>query len=248
MQAPKFHQSRLNFQFERFLFFSDGVMAICITLMVFDIRVPQFVLENGIQKLIFTDAVLWKELSKMTFKFLGYLISFGIIGHYWSVHHRIFGYVIKYNTPLIWWNLGYLFMVALLPFSSGLLGEYSTREKMHMHLPYLVYVINICLVAYFNVAMWLYVSKPSRQFLTHSISSFRIRLGVYRSLILPAVFIFSYLISFFSPYIARFIPLCIPLIIHYGMKGIETKMVVHENQIDKAVVETELELTPPSSV
>ena len=96
--------------------------------------------------------------------------------------------------------------------------------------------------------MWLYVSKPSRQFLTHSISSLRIKLGVYRSLILPAVFIFSYLISFFSPSIARFIPLSIPLIIHYGMKGIETKMMVHENQMDKAVVETELEFTPPSSV
>ena len=248
MQAPKFHQSRLNFQFERFLFFSDGFMAICITLMVLDIRVPQFFLENGIPKPILTDATLWKELSKMTFKFLGYLISFGIIGHYWSVHHRIFGYVIKYDTPLIWWNLGYLFMVALLPFSSGLLGEYSTRDKMHLHLPYLVYVVNICLVAYFNVAMWLYVAKPSRQFLTHEISSFRIKLGVYRSLILPAVFVFSYLVSFVSPIIARFIPLAIPLIIHFGMKGIENKMVVHENLMEKAVVENEDELTSPSTV
>ncbi len=248
MQAPKFHQSRLNFQFERFLFFSDGVMAICITLMVLDIRVPQFVRVHGVEESIFTDVALWKELSKMTFKFLGYLISFGIVGHYWSVHHRIFGYVIKYDTPLIWWNLGYLFMVALLPFSSGLLGEYSTHDKMQMHLPYLVYVINICLVAYFNVAMWLYVSKPSRQFLTHSISALRIRLGVYRSLILPAVFIFSYLVSFASPYIARFIPLCIPWIIHYGMKGIETKMVVHETQLEQAIDATDLQITPGSAV
>ncbi len=223
MQAPKFHESRLGFQLERFLFLSDGIIAIIITLMVLDIRPPLD---------LTSDTELLKGLSKLTMKFVGYLISFGIVGHYWTVHHRIFGYVIKYDNNLIWLNLGYLFAVALLPFSSALLGEYSTSEKVSLHIPYLVYVINICLVALFNVLLWLYVSSPGRAFLTHTISPLRIRLGIYRSLILPAVFVFSYFVSFGFPMLARFVPLAIPFVLQYGMIGIEKRMLMHEQTIE----------------
>ncbi len=241
MQAPKFHQSRLDFQLERFLFFSDAVIAIIITLMVLEIKVPLTVTVNGQTHEILTDLVLKNELAKLAMKFVGYLISFGIVGHYWSVHHRIFGYVIKYDTKLVWLNMGFLFCVALLPFSSNLLGEYSMEGRMHMHLPYLFYVINVCMVAAFNLAMWTYVSSPKREFLTHKISPIRIRLGVYRSLILPGVFVLSYLISFLWPWVARFIPLSIPLIVHYGMKGVEKKMLSYEDKMDKALEEAKNE-------
>lgn len=213
MQEAKHKESRLDFQIERFSFFSDGVFAIAITLLIIEIKVP--VIEHA------TNQELLHSLSEMSLKFLGFLISFAIVGHYWSVHHRIFGYIKKYNTSLLWINLAFLFTVVLLPFSSALMGEYST--ELELWVPYVVYVTNICLVAIVNCWLWIYISNPKREFLTHSISRARINLGVYRSLVIPVVFVTSLIVYFINPLVSRFIPAVIPFILHLGLKGIERK-------------------------
>src|SRR3954454_13378567 len=182
MQHPRHDSSRAQFQLERFLFFSDAVFAICITLLIIEIKVP-----DHTELAMTSDAALWHYLSETSLKFLGFLISFGIIGHYWSVHHRIFGYAMNYTTTLLWINLAFLFTVVLLPFSSGLLSEYGSDTNMY--LPYAVYVTNMCLTGFMNCWLWLYVSNPGRDLLTRKISRSRIRLGLYRSLVVPLVFI-----------------------------------------------------------
>lgn len=214
MHHPRHDISRIQFQLERFTFFSDGIFAICITLLVIEIKVP-----DREQLNIYTDASLWHYLSHNSLKFLGFLISFGIIGHYWSVHHRIFGYASNYTISLVWLNLGFLLTVVLLPFSSGLLGEYGSDT--HMLLPYAVYVANMCFTGFMNCWLWLYISNPRRHLLTHKISAVRIKLGLYRSLVIPIVFLFALLVSFFLPVVSRFIPALIPFILHWGMKGLE---------------------------
>ena len=216
MHQPRHDISRVQFQMERFLFFSDGVFAICITLLVIEIKVPD---RNELH--IFTDGSLWNYLSHRSLNFLGFLISFGIIGHYWTVHHRIFGYGKGYTTGLIWINLAFLFSVVLLPFSSGVLAEYGSDTNMF--LPYGLYVANMCLTGIMNCWMWLYVSNPRRNLLTHKISAARIQLGLYRSLVVPAIFAVSFFISFLLPVVSRLIPMLIPFILHWGMKGLEKK-------------------------
>lgn len=216
MNHPRHDETRTKFQLERFVFFSDAVFAICITLLVIAIKVP-----DPDEMHIYTDAALWKYLSHNSLKFLGFFISFGIIGHYWSVHHRIFGYAQNYTTSLIWINLGYLFSVVLLPFSSGLLGEYASNTGMFI--PYAVYVANMCFTGFMNIWLWLYISNPKRNLLTRKISKARIKLGLYRSLMIPVVFVISLLLSFFLPVFSRFIPAIIPFILHWGMKGLERR-------------------------
>src|SRR6185295_7943515 len=83
------------------------------------------------------------------------------------------------------------------------------------------YVGNMCLTGFMNCWLWLYVSNPRRNLLTHKISAARIRLGLYRSLIVPGVFVVAFLLSFYFPVFARFLPICIPIVLHWGMKGIE---------------------------
>ncbi len=226
MQGPKHKESRLDFQLERFSFFSDGVFAIAITLLIIEIKVP--VLHGGT-----TDDALWHSLSDMSLKFLGFLISFAVVGHYWSVHHRIFGYLQKYNNALLWINLAFLCSVVLLPFSSGLLGEYSS--DLNLFVPYTVYVANICLTGLMNCLLWIYISNPKKQFLTHTLSKARIRLGVYRSLVIPLVFVVSLMVVFISPVVSRFIPLIIPVILHWGLRGIEKLANVQETIDDPAM-------------
>ena len=223
MQGPKHNESRLDFQIDRLSFFSDGVFAIAITLLIIEIKVP--VIEHA------SNEALLDSLSEMSLKFIGFLISFAIVGHYWSVHHRIFGYVKKYNSPLLWVNLGFLCSVVLLPFSSGLLGEYSS--DLHLYVPYVVYVINICLTGLMNCWLWLYISNPRRQFLTHTISDARIRLGLYRSLIIPLVFIISLVVFYINPFISRFIPLIIPFLLHWGLRGVEKSVNMKEAILDR---------------
>ena len=213
MQEPKHDSERQGFQLERFIFFTDGVCAISITLLIIDIKIPPMEVP--------TDGNLWHALTGMSLRFLGFLISFGIVGHYWSVHHRIFGYVVKSNTSLIWLNLGYLFMVVLLPFSSGLLGEYSSYTNLKI--PYGIYSLNMVLTGLMNCWLWMFVSNPKRKMLSREISKARIRLGLYRSLVIPVIFALSFLIFLKFPILSRYFLLLIPIILHWGMKGLEKK-------------------------
>ena len=91
MHHPRHDVSRTMFQLERFLFFSDGIFAICITLLIIEIKVPDHSLN------IHTDAGLWAYLSENSLDFLSFLISFGVIGHHttWSsCHHMIFHWLV----------------------------------------------------------------------------------------------------------------------------------------------------------
>lgn len=213
MQEAKHDKERQHFQVERFTFFVDAVFAITITLLIIDIKLP--ILPDA------TDKLLWHAISAMGFRFLGFVISFGIVGHYWSVHHRIFGYVIKNSTSLIWLNLGFLLTVVMLPFSAGLLGEYSSMTNLRI--PYAIYAINMILTGLMNCWLWLYVSNPKRKMLTRQISRSRIMLGVYRSLVIPLIFSISFLLFFFVPIIAYCTLLLIPIILHWGMGGLERR-------------------------
>jgi len=213
MQEPRHDKERQNFQLERFTFFSDGVFAISITLLIIDLKISP--LPHP------TDQLLWHALKEMSLKFLGFLISFGIVGHYWSVHHRIFGYVIKNSTSLLWLNLGFLLTVVTLPFSAALLGEYGSDTNLKI--PYAVYTFNMCLTGLMNCWLWMYVSNPKRHMLTRVISKSRIKLGVYRSLVIPVIFVISFLVFFIFPVFSRYILLLIPVILHWGMSGLEKR-------------------------
>ena len=213
MQEAKHDKEKLNFQLERFIVFSDGVFAIAITLLIIEIKVPYLTNPD--------DNLLWHSLSEMALRFFGFIISFGIVGHYWSVHHRIFGYVVKYSSSLIWLNLAFLLTVVMLPFSAGLLGEYSSFTNMKI--PYAIYTLNMCLTGFMNYWLWVYVSNPKRHMLTREISKARIKLGVYRSLVIPLIFVISLLVFFILPVLARAILILIPVILHWGMGGLEKK-------------------------
>lgn len=225
MQEAKHDKERQYFQVERFTFFVDAVFAITITFLMIEIKPP--VEANP------TDAVLWHKISGLGFKFLGFVISFGIVGHYWSVHHRIFGYVIRNSTSLIWLNLGFLLTVVALPFSAGLLGEYTSMTNLRI--PYGIYTVNMILTGLMNCWLWIYVSNPKRNMLTRQISKARIMLGVYRSLTIPLVFIISFLLFFFFPIVAYCTLLLIPIILHWGMKGLERKAEKDE-AIEKKII------------
>lgn len=214
---PRHDLSRMGFQLDRFMAFSDGVFAIVITLMIFEMKAP----EVSDLAPVLNDNHLFEKLQDIAWKFFGLIISFVIVGYYWSVHHRIFGYAIRYSTRLLWINLAFLFSVGLLPFSSALLGEYASYGNMH--LPYGIYTLNIVMTGLINCWMWVYMSNPKLELLTRKIPPSRIRLGVLRSLVIPFVFLVSFAVSLFSQILSRVLLLLIPLIHTWGMRQFEER-------------------------
>ncbi len=89
--------------------FSDGVLAIIITIMVLDLKVP-----HG-DKL--------SELVPLLPVFLSYVLSFVYIGIYWNNHHHLLYTVKKVSGGILWANLHLLFWLSLFPFATGWMGE-----------------------------------------------------------------------------------------------------------------------------
>ncbi len=96
--------------------FSDGVFAIAITLLVLNIEVPGPGLSDGSLHGVLADLVGNAE---------AYFIGFAVIGVFWVNHHAFFGEVERHDGRLLWSNLLFLSLVAAMPFSTGLIGEYG---------------------------------------------------------------------------------------------------------------------------
>tara|TARA_R110002167_G_scaffold36686_18_gene115908 strand:- start:2529 stop:3128 length:600 start_codon:yes stop_codon:yes gene_type:complete len=91
--------------------FSDGVLAIVITIMVLEIKVPHGAALSDLQPLIPV--------------FLSYVLSFIYLGIYWNNHHHMLHTVNKVTGRLLWANLHLLFWLSLIPFATGWMGENS---------------------------------------------------------------------------------------------------------------------------
>jgi uncharacterized membrane protein len=89
--------------------FSDGVIAILITIMVLELHVPH---EIG-----------WSALTPLVPVFLTYVLSFVFVGIYWNNHHHMLHAADRINGKVLWANLHLLFWLSLIPFVTGWMGQ-----------------------------------------------------------------------------------------------------------------------------
>ncbi len=89
--------------------FSDGVLAIIITIMVLELKVPH--------------AIELMALKPMLPVFLSYVLSFIYLGIYWNNHHHLFQAAEQVSGGILWANLHLLFWLSLFPFTTGWMGE-----------------------------------------------------------------------------------------------------------------------------
>lgn len=93
---------------DRLLAFTDGVIAIIITIMVLELKVPH-------------DARL-SALRAVAPEFLSYLLSFAYLAIFWNNHHHFFHLLRRVDGTLLWANMHWLFWLSLLPFATGWMG------------------------------------------------------------------------------------------------------------------------------
>jgi uncharacterized membrane protein len=93
---------------------SDGVFAVSLTLLILDVRPP----EGGVSQLVHGLVLIAPRLGT-------FALSFAIVAYYWLVHHLIFASLRGVNVALMWANMLFLFTIAVLPFSTAVLGRYT---------------------------------------------------------------------------------------------------------------------------
>jgi uncharacterized membrane protein len=117
-QPPKaiLTQQEQEIAFNRVVAFTDGVFAIAITLLVLALEIPDEGSEVG------------TELVHQGDDFFAYLLSFAVLGRLWMTHHRFFASLARFDGPMMSLNLVYLAGIALVPFTSEVLGDYGNES------------------------------------------------------------------------------------------------------------------------
>jgi len=174
----------------RMISFSDAIFAFAITLLAFNLKVPDVPHSLAGAELVQWMAALLPQLTV-------YIFSFIIVGVYWISHHQIFEHIKRRDATLTWLNLFFLLLVSLIPLPAAVLVEYGdTFEAVALYASFMA------LCSLMLTAIWAYASQGKRC-IDESIGAGEIRARTYAGLAAAAVFIISIPIAAFSPLLAE---------------------------------------------
>ena len=160
--------------------FSDGVLAIIITIMVLELKVPH---GNSPSALIPLLPV-----------FLSYVLSFVYIGIYWNNHHHMLHTVTKVSGGMLWANLDLLFWLSLFPFSTGWMGE-----NQFASVPTALYgmILLMAAVAYWILQRSIIVAQGKESVLARAIGR------DLKGKLSPVIYLIAIPLAFLKPWLAQ---------------------------------------------
>jgi len=133
---------------------SDGMIAIIITIMVLEMKVP-----HGAEL---------KALGPMIPVFLSYVLSFVYLGIYWNNHHHMIHTCNRVSAPILWANLHLLFWLSLVPFATGWMGENRFQS-----IPATLYgvILLMAAISYFLLQQAIIVSQGEDSLLRRAVGN-----------------------------------------------------------------------------
>jgi uncharacterized membrane protein len=160
--------------------FSDGVLAIIITIMVLEMKVPHGETLGAL-------AQLWPV-------FLSYVLSFIYVGIYWNNHHHLMHAATRATAGVLWANLHLLFWLSLFPFATGWMGENHFAP-----LPSAIYglVLLMAALAYYLLQRAIVRSQGAESLLQHALGS------DWKGRLSPAMYIAGIVAAFCLPGLAQ---------------------------------------------
>lgn len=169
--------------------FSDGVIAIIITIMVLDLKVP-----HG------TD---FNSLKPLLPVFLSYILSFVYLGIYWNNHHHMMYTVKRIDGGILWANLHLLFWLSLVPFVTGWMGENNFAP-----LPVALYGIILLLaaIAYYILQNRILKRQGNNALLSRAIGK------DLKGKLSPVLYVIAIVSTFFNEWLAGCIYVLVALI------------------------------------
>ena len=169
--------------------FSDGVIAIIITIMVLELKVP-----HGAEL---------SELWTLGPVFLSYVLSFANVGIYWNNHHHLLHAVKHVSGGILWANLHLLFWLSLFPFTTGWMGENHFATW-----PVIIYGINLLLagVAYTILVRAIIAAHGKESDIAKAIGS------DFKGLVSIAAYVTAIVVAFVNPWISGGLYIAVALI------------------------------------
>jgi uncharacterized membrane protein len=126
--------------------FSDGVLAIIITIMVLELRIPH--------------STKWNDLLALWPVFTSYLLSFIMLGIYWGNHHHLLHTIKEVRGGMLWANLHLLFWLSLMPFATAWMGENHFAQNTIILYALLA---NLCGFAYYILLVVIRKCNPENE-------------------------------------------------------------------------------------
>lgn len=126
---------------------ADGIFAIAMTLLVLSIEVPT--LPSNVTSLIISDYVFYTLLPQIGI----YILSFVLLAVFWMTHHIFFA-IKRTNTVLLWINVLWLMSIAIVPFSTSMLGKYGSFQ-----LSQLIFDLNMFTIGILSLINWNYAAS-----------------------------------------------------------------------------------------
>ncbi len=166
--------------------FSDGVIAIAITLLVLEIGIPDVGAGD-----------LGEALVDQWPSYAAFVLSFVVIGIMWVSHHSMFERIASVDRRLLFLNLSLLLGIAFLPFPTALLAEYVREGGHNSHLAAAIYSATMALIGVAFFMMWRHLyHRP--QLLVQGIDCQMARGAMHRSLVGPIVYTLTIGLAFIS--------------------------------------------------
>ena len=188
----------------RLEFFSDAILAIAITLLVIEIRVPTVAGQD-----------LGAALRHLWPSFLAYALSFCTIGLIWVAHHSMFRHVGNVDRPLLLINLGLMACVAFLPFSTAVLAQYSRGNASGASTAAEMYSLNMFAIGVAFLGLWLHLATHRTLFIGR-LERGALNSSIRRSMIVPTAYLVTFGVAFVSPVACYFIWVATTVYIAFG--------------------------------
>jgi Predicted integral membrane protein len=163
----------------------DGIFAIALTLLVLNLSIPQ--LTHSI-----SNIAIENYLISLIPKFFTYALSFILLAIFWRINHQQFYWIKRVNTTLIWITVIWLLFVALVPFSTSLIGEYGSVQISEIF-----FDVNMFLIGVLSALNWYYATKKG--FTDEKLSLENIQKIRKLNLILPFVALLAIGATFITP-------------------------------------------------
>jgi uncharacterized membrane protein len=176
----------------------DGIFAIAMTLLVLNLSIPQL---TGSVSNITVENYLLALIPKL----FTYALSFIILAIFWRVNHQQFYKIKRANSLFLWITVIWLLFVALVPFSTSLMGSYGETQSANIF-----FNANLLLIGIFSGLIWYYATKKG--FIDEKLSREKIIELNRINLILPIVALIAIGASFVIPAYSTLAYLAIPLV------------------------------------
>ena len=168
--------------------FTDGVMAIVITLLILEVRLPEVEYDGLLQGL----AAILPKIS-------AYAQTFLLIGLYWVFHHQAFSFVKEVDGVLLWINILFLLLISFLPFPTAMMGKYPNQT-----LPEVIYCSSLMLVNLTGFCMVLYLRRnPQLASPIFTDKVFRSQIWVYMGV--NCLYALCLVLAFFLPAVSAYL-------------------------------------------